>query len=232
MKVRILTCACAAVFAAGLLSAIVSRADEKSDKFHAIDLKPYANRKLLDNLGRGADNNSLNQLPQGEQVLGGVTFQVGPGLIQLGSTLFRNFPEKVGEIAVDRKFARLHILQATCNGGGPNEEGGDGWVKDGTPIGQYVVRYDDGTEEAIAITYGEDVRDWWYVDGEAEPSHGKVVWKGDNPYATEIGAHLRLYTTSWTNPKPDKKVKQIDYLSRKADTPCAPFCISMSAEEK
>ncbi len=232
MKVRFLTCAFSALFAAGFLSTPMARADEKPGTFHAIDLKPYANRKLLDNLGSGGANNSLNQLPQGKKELGGVTFQVGPGLIQLGSTQFRDFPEKVGDIAVDRKFAKLHILHATCYGGGPNQQGGEGWVKDGTPIGQYLVRYDDGTEEAIAITYGEDVRDWWYVDGEAEPSQGKVVWKGDNQYALEIGAHLRLYMTSWTNPKPDKQVKQIDYLSRKADTPCAPFCISISAEEK
>lgn len=220
----------AAIFLLGMLAA-VARADEKAATFHAINLATYTNRKLTDNLGSGGANNSLKTLPQGEQVLGDVKFKVGPGLIQLGSKEFPDSPERVGEIAVDRKFAKLHFLHATCFGGGPNEEGGEGWVKDGTPIGQYVVRYDDGSEEVIPINYGEEVRDWWYLDGEAEPSRGKVVWTGDNAYATEIGAHLRLYTSSWTNPKPNKTVKQIDYLSRKADTPCAPFCISMSIED-
>jgi hypothetical protein len=41
-----------------------------------------------------------------------------------------------------------------------------------------------------------------------------------------------LYASTWTNPKPEKKVVRIDYVSRKGETPTAPFCISMSVEEK
>jgi hypothetical protein len=218
-----------AILAASLGPAICAQAEEK---ISYIDLEPLANRKLAGNLGSGARNNSLSELPMGEQILGGVKFKVGPGLIQLGSKLLDSFPEKVEGIAVDRKFTKLHILHATSYGGGPNEEGGEGYVKDGTLIGQYLAHYEDGSSEGIPIVYGEDVRDWWYVDGEAEPSRGKVVWKGDNGFATEIGAHLRLYTSTWTNPKPEKKVVKIDYVSRKGETPAAPFCISMSVEEK
>jgi hypothetical protein len=197
-------------------------------EFRYLDLGSVANRKLLDNLGSGAENNSLSQLPAGEQTLGGVRFKVGPGLIQLGSQLMDSFPVRVEGIAVNRKLAKLHILHATCFGGGPNEEGGQGFVKDGTLIGQYIIHYADASPEGIPIIYGEDVRDWWYLDGEREPSRGKVVWKGDNEYAT----HLRLYVTTWENPKPDKTVTKIDYTSRKSETPAAPFCVSISTQEK
>jgi hypothetical protein len=43
---------------------------------------------------------------------------------------------------------------------------------------------------------------------------------------------IRLYETTWENPKPDKKVLRIDYVSRKDDTVAAPFCIAISAQEK
>ena len=218
-----------AILAGNFCWAVLAQAEEK---FTYIDIEPLASRKLLDNLCSGTDGNSLSALPAGEQILGGVKFKVGPGLIQLGSKLFETFPEKVEGIAVNRKFTKLHVLHATCNGGGPNEEGGEGYVKDGTLIGQYILRYEDGSEEGIPIVYGEDVRDWWYVDGEAEPSRGKVVWTGDNQFAAEVGAHLRLYMSTSSNPKPEKKVVRIDYVSRKTETPAAPFCISMSIEGK
>jgi hypothetical protein len=200
------------------------------NKIHFVDLNPYANRKLSGNLGSGAPDNSLSELPTGEQTLAGVKFKVGPGLIQLGSTLMESWPEKVEDIVIDRKVARLHFLHATSYGGGPNQPGGQGFVADGIEIGKYKVHYDDDSQAEIPITYGEDVRDWWYLDGEAEPSKGKVAWKGDNEYATRIGAHLRLYVSTWTNPKPDKKVLMIDYTSMKDVTPAAPFCISLSVE--
>jgi hypothetical protein len=218
-----------AILACGLGPLLCAQADET---ISTIDFDSLANRKLTDNLGSGADDNSLSEMPMGEQVLEGVKFKIGPGLIQLGSKLMDSFPEKVEGIKINHKFSKLHLLHATCFGGGPNQEGDPGHVKDGTLIGQYLVHFEDGSSEGIPIIYGEDVRDWWFVGGEPGPSRGKVVWTGDNGYATEIGAHLRLYASSWTNPKPDKKVVRIDYVSRKSETPAAPFCISMSVEGK
>lgn len=197
-----------------------------------IDLAPHMNFKLTDNLSSGREGNNLSALPTGEQTLGEIRFQVGPGLVQLASNVLTTMPEKVDGIAVDRTIGKLHILHGTSYGGGLNKPGDDWYVMDGTLIGQYVVHYEDGSSEGIPITYGEDVRDWWYVEGEAEPSKGKVVWKGENAAAAQFGAHLRLYASTWNNPKPDKKVKSIDYVSRKNDTPAAPFCLSMTVEDK
>jgi hypothetical protein len=199
-------------------------------KFVCIDLSALMNRKLTDNLGSGIAGNSLASLPTGEQTFDGVKFTVGPGVLVLGGKVQEDDPDKIEGIPVNRAFAKLHILHATCFGGGPNMPGSEWHVKDGTLIGQYILHYDDGSAEGLSITYGEDVRDWYYVDGEQEPSRGKVVWKGENNRARQVGAHLRLYASTYANPKPKQKVVKIDYVSRKAETPAGPFCLAMTTE--
>ena len=211
---------------AGSWSPACSRAE---DKIIYIDLEPQANRKLSDNQGRGLDGNDLNNVPTGEQKFGDLTFKIGPKLIQLGSQMLDSLPATVEGITVKKKLTKLYILHATCFGGGPNEPGGIGYVKDGTPIGEYVVHYKDKTIERIPIVYGEEVRDWFFAEGEAEPSKSKIVWTGDNEFATDVGCRLRLYATTWTNPKPNEKVISIDFVGRKTETPCAPVCLAMTA---
>jgi hypothetical protein len=89
--------------------------------------------------------------------------------------------------------------------------------------------YADGTSATIPIVYGQDVLDWWKYPGAADPKRGKVAWEGTNEAAKEFEATLRLYLTTWENPHPDKGVKAIDYSST-MDTPCAPFCVALTAE--
>ena len=195
-----------------------------------IDLASKMNCKLTDDLGSGRPGNSLSALPTGEQSLSGIKFKIGPGAILLGSTELQSLPKKVEGINVDRKFATLHMLHATNFGGGLNKPGDDWYVKDGTLIGQYVVHYEDGSSEGVPVIYGEDVRDWWCVDGEAETSRAKVAWRGENNAASQFGAHIRLYASTWTNPRPDKRVLRIDYVSRKDETPAAPFCLALTVQ--
>jgi hypothetical protein len=93
-----------------------------------------------------------------------------------------------------------------------------------------VVRYEDGTKEAIPIVYGEDVRDWWNVDDSASLTRGRVAWVGENAGASQHRMTLRLFVSDWDNPKPDTKVVGIDFVSEKAGE-AAPFCIAMTLEE-
>jgi hypothetical protein len=211
---------------------MVMAAPAPAEKIHYVDLQSKANQKLTDNLGTGRDGNNLTELPTGEQTFGRIKFIVGKGLIQLGSEVLDKMPHKVEGIKVGRTFAKLHVLHATSFGGGPNKEGSDWFVKDGTLIGEYRVNFEDKSSETIPIVYGQDVRDWFYVEGEKDVSRGEVVWKGDNERAKQVGARIRLYLTSWENPKPDKTVVSIDYLSKKDDTVAAPFCLAMTLETK
>ena len=105
-------------------------------------------------------------------------FTVGKKLIMLGSTAQEQEPGKVEGIAVGRIAHRLHFLHANGYGGGPNKEGAAWFVKDGTRIGTYTVHYEDKTTAEIPIVYGEHSRDWFYQEGEAEPSKAKVAWSG------------------------------------------------------
>ena len=197
-------------------------------KFTYVDLKGKFNHKLTEKF-HGTEDNVL-PLGKGKQTFGDVEFQIADGAIQLGSKLVPEDPEKVEEIKVGQKFAKLHILHACGYGGGPNTAGAAGHVEDDTEIGSYKINYADKTTETIPIVYGQDVRDWWYIEGEKETARAKVVWKGENEQAKKLNSKVRLYMTTWKNPKPDKKVVSIDYIGRKADTAAAPFCVAMTLE--
>lgn len=134
---------------------------------------------------------------------------------------------------MERKCLKVHVLHATQFGGGPNASDTPGHEKDDTVIGEYRINYEDKTSASFPIVYGKDVRDWYYVEGPKEElERGKIAWHGENPYATRIGAKIRLYHGAWQNPRPDTKIVSIDYISRKDATPCMPFCLAITLEMK
>ena len=185
---------------------------EPAKKFSYIDLQAKSNQKLKDSFHGSTEGNTLSEVPTGEQTFEGVKFKIGEGMIQLGSQMVTDRPDKVEGIKVDKKFTRLHILHATGYS-----------TDDDTIIGEYTVNWEDGTSVTIPIVFGKDVRDWWYYEDTPDPTRGKVAWKGSNEYAKSLNAKIRLYLTTWENTKPDKKVTSIDYSTTK-ETPCAPFC--------
>ncbi|HEV3258442.1 MAG TPA: hypothetical protein VG013_16315 [Gemmataceae bacterium] len=195
-----------------------------------IDLQPKANQKLSEPFHDNKEGNHLESLPTGEQKFAGVKFKVGASMIQLGSKVVK-MPDKVEGIKVNKKFARLHLLHATGYGGGPNTEGSVGYVADDTVIGKYIIHYEDKSKETIEIVYGKDVRDWWFTGEEKATSRSKVAWEGENEVSKAANAKIRLYLTTWKNPKPGKKVVSIDYLSTKT-TAAAPFCVAMTIEKR
>jgi len=212
-----------AAFACGVLGTALCVADDKKTdgkKWVFIDLQPQANQKLKDNFHSDTAGNSLASLPTGEQALEGVKFKIGEKCIQLGSKMVADKPDKVEGIKVDKKLAKLHILHATGFS-----------TDDGTQIGAYTVKWDDGTNITIPIVFGKDVLDWWYFDNTSDPTRSKVAWKGENEYSKSLNAKIRLYLTTWENPKPDMKIVAIDYSTTK-ETDCAPFCVAISGEEK
>jgi len=208
----------------------ITLADDAA-RYQPIDLQPYATQKRGDGLGSGIEGNNLTNVPGGEQTLGGVAIKIDDGIVHLGSNIVDRHPDQVLGIKVNAGCKKLHILHATCFGGGPNKPGDPFYVKDGTVIGQYMIRYSDGSGEGISIAYGEDVRDWFYVNDEATTTRGKVVWTGDNDRAAMLDAKIRLYLTSWDNPHPDKQIASIDYVGKKSETACAPFCVAISLEK-
>jgi hypothetical protein len=174
-----------ALAAIGICSAITASAEDAT--YQQLDLQSYATQKRGDGLGRGLEGNNLANVHSGEQIFGGIKFKIDDGIVHLGSNIVDRHPAKVIGIKVNSGCKKLHTLHATCFGGGPNKPGDPFYVKDGTVIGQYMVRYSDGSGEGISIIYGEDVRDWFHVDDEAATSRGKIVWNGDNDWASQNG---------------------------------------------
>src|SRR5262249_28918187 len=143
------------------LGAILMAAPVPGESVTFLKLQPKANHKLKDDFPKNRVGNNLGSVPLGVQTLEGVKFKIEEKLIELGSTVHTDLPDKVEGIAVARAFHHLHILHATEYGGGPNNKMGNPWfVADGTVLGKYVVHYEDKKKQAIDIVYGEDVRDW------------------------------------------------------------------------
>jgi enterochelin esterase family protein len=192
--------------------------DKKADdgKLTSLDLQPVANAKIEEHFT--GDDKGEGKLPTGQRTLGGVKFTIGPRYIHLGSTMMPEMPAKAKGIKVGRTVTRLHVLHGT------------GWsTDDDAVIGGYVVTFEDGSSVTIPIRYGKDVVDWWYDDSSPEPSAAKVAWKGEYKKAQDANKRVRLYLMKWDNPTPAKKVKTIDFTNKK-DSPCAPFCVAITAE--
>jgi hypothetical protein len=189
-------------------------------KFTLLDLQPYANQKLNESMGSGSrPGNTLASLPAGRQQFLGIPFQIGEGLLQLGSTGLPDKPERIKGIRVGHKLAKLHFLHAAAF-----------YLEEETPIGSYTVHYADGSTETIPILNAKDVSDWWKYPFSKEPTQGKVAWQGVNDAAKEFDATLQLFLSTWVNPKPDVAVTHIDYAST-MKTPCGPFCVAITAEQ-
>jgi hypothetical protein len=208
----------------------LSFAPAPPEKFTFVDLEPYANQKLTDNFGSGADGNDLGALLKSGRTFSGVNFKFGKGVIQLDSPLLaQKKPSKVEGIKVGKTCAKLHIIHAT--GYGNAQQGSPLHIADDTKIAEYKIHYDDGTSATIPVVYGQDVRDWWYNKDSPGVTRGKVAWKGSNERAKELNNEIRLYMATWENPHPNKKVATIDYL-KTGDGPAAPFCVAITLESK
>jgi len=214
-----------------LLDRLLGPACVPTGRLTSIDLQPKANVGLTENLETTGPPNNLAELPQGEQVLAGVKFTIGKSLIELDT---KHLPEKLRKvkaeaISVDKTFTRLYILHAAQ--WAPEEDGApSASAGGGAPIGQYRLHYDDGTEAAIPIVLGDDVRDWWDLDHSKPVTRGIVAWVGQNAVTRQNHLGLRLYLAVWDNPHPEKRVVSIDFL-RNGPSEAAPFCVAMTVEE-
>ncbi len=192
----------------------------RDDASEQIKLKDHINVKMSENLHseRFPDNN-LKALKAGKQKLGGVTYDIGEGVLQLGSSEVKEKPEKIEGIKVGRTVAKLHFLQ----GAGYSAE-------DGKVVGKYVVKYADKTTADIEIVYGKHVVDWWAYPDKDAPTESKPVWEGENEASKGFQAKIKLYHMVWTNPHPDKPVATIDFAATDVTQICAPFCVAITAE--
>jgi hypothetical protein len=196
-------------------------APKEGEKIVLVELKDHFNSKLDQNLHTdNYDNNTLKSLPKGRQKFGEIPFFIGDGALQLGSAQVEKKPEKIEGIKIGSKFKKLHLLHATGYSGMPEQV-----------VGKYVVKYEDNTSDEIPMIYGVDVVDWWSYPDQKAPTKGKAVWEGENEASKGFDAKIKLYAKTWENPKPDKKVVAIDFVSNAFKESVAPFCLAITYEK-
>jgi hypothetical protein len=186
-----------------------------------LDLTPFYNANLNESW-HGSKGNDLAALPKGLQTFGGVEFDVR-GIVQLGSKSpsATNYPAQIKGIPVKQKCQRLCFLHA-AGFGTPGAEG--------KQIGAYVVHFATNQMRLeIPIRYGQEVRNWHVLAGEAAaPKELQVAWRGENAQSKSAGRSIRLFLTTWTNLVPDLEVESIDFVSAMGVP--APFLIAVSVE--
>ena len=212
-----------------LLASQVLTAEEPTvqKRITHLELKEKVNEKLLEDL-HGFPGNNFAELPQDDVSFQNVKFRVGDGYIRLGGKIEKAKPLKVEDLPVGTTFSKLQILHGTGYGSYGNP-GDPLFIFDGSEIGAYVVKYDDGTSATIPSVYGQDVRDWWNWDKPAEVTRGKIAWSGMNEMSRGQGQMVYIYLTTWTNPHPAKKVIGLDYISN-GKTAASPYCIAITLE--
>jgi hypothetical protein len=197
-----------------------------------IDLKPRLNASLLASIDGPADvkENNLAELPPGVHSFGGVPFDVEGRIQLLGRNLLesgKRFPVIVKNIPISRRCARIHLLHGASAVRTLDEK-----------IASLVLHYKDGSQAQIGIISGQDVLDWWgpiyNTDGREErhtTSPGtELGWAGSNPWIKKRAPEfsLRLYRSTFANPRPDLAITSMDYLSTLSDA--APFLVGLTIE--
>ena len=224
-RTRIVACSSAVILAlltASSLGASLLKAQLKipardpQASRNLIDLTPYYNGALGENWMNPRDTrNHLRELPRGVQRLAETQFDLR-GLIQVEQEC-RRHPPKAEGIVVDQQCRRLHFLHAACNAG---------LLEDGLEIGQYVVHLADGNQYQIPLVLGRELVDW-HIQRRKNEAY-VTAWEGENPASRRLGKKIRLFKTTWENPRPEAEVRTIDFMAAHPG-PC-PFLVALTAE--
>ena len=183
-----------------------------------LELSSHYNASLL-HLGQMGDGGKfLTTYPEGLQKIAGIEFDVR-GLVHLTSKNFPiPFPEKVENIVVNRQCDSIHFLHGAQIAAALDSR-----------IASYVVHYDDGLTNEIPVVYGKDVRTRWFDrDHKAEFQNPATAWTSPPDQVGTTRQSLRLYVTTWKNPRREARIRSIDFISHM--TPAAPFLVAITVE--
>jgi protocatechuate 3,4-dioxygenase beta subunit len=175
-------------------------------------IKPLDLSAFYDKSGSWDRGNEFQDIPRGPVTLGGVPFEVN-GLVRLSGRSAKSdgkpYREEIKDIPVGSKFARLHVLHIVSYS-----------TSQETPYARITLRYGDGTSSSFPLVYGKHGRDWHrpryeYPSTLADPN-SKVVWRGEYDSTPVNGKTLRIFKSTFINPKPDSDVVTIDLSSEMA----------------
>jgi hypothetical protein len=197
----------------GLYNPIMKRSLDATPDM--IDLTDYYHASLDDDWFNHSSHD-LHDVPKGVQCLGETYFDVR-GLICIAGVHSLEItglalPEEIRGIRVNRKGKGIHFLHA-CAFSCPR----------GTQIGEYVIKYEDGSSVSTPIVYGVNVIDWWESDIVSE---ARIAWIGSHASARAHDKQTRLIKYEWVNPHPELEMISFDYVSSLAVP--APFLFAVT----
>jgi tetratricopeptide (TPR) repeat protein len=150
--------------------------------------------------------------------LNGIEFDLR-GVVRLvgADTAKQNFfsapPRRVEKIAVNQKATWIHVLHNCSTLPG---------IPHGSPLGRYLLQFEDGTETTLPIRYGVHLVTW-SGNPFAVPTHAIFGWREGDYSDTKTLSHC-----TWENPEPTKVIQAITFES--AGAPGSPFLVAMSLE--
>jgi hypothetical protein len=178
--------------------------------FQTIDLTPFANRALADDVAEDGEGGwsdqgprgDLRGFPTGKQTFGGVPFMIGtaPKSCIVLSSKARPFPEKLPRevtIPIGYPAEGFYFLHASAYGG--------------DYVALYQIQYADGTTVDVPVMYGVNMYDWAAPGPFLREKHtsSMVAWTGSCPMFPLIGVYRML----WVNPTPAVPVKAVRFAN-------------------
>src|SRR5262245_5542766 len=173
-------------------------------QFFPVDLSKF----ITTVFSNAPSGNPWSYVVRGEKTLTGIPFKIDGKFEVTGMDAMKGnnefIPTRVTGIPIGRKAEKLVLLHAT----GYTE-------KDGTPMAKLVLHYADGKEHSDRIIYGVHVRNWYEDRYEKKKPvfdpNSVIAWSG-NDDDSERMSPIRLYRTTFANPRPDQIIQSVDVV--------------------
>ena len=179
----------------------------KAEEWAFIDLKPYANSKIVDtqwwtgNAGASDLEELLEIAKDGHEFEGPgdemVQFKVEDANLRIFGTNAAANPKEIEGIKVEMAAETVYFLHMT------------GWEAAGAPSYKFVMNYDGGSSEELLMESHFNSDDWCHIPAQLPDENSAQIW-------TEPGATcgtVSVIATKWENPSPAKRIKTIDFVS-------------------
>ncbi len=187
----------------------VQLAEMEVVKFTPVDISGQCNMGFKENdaaddgkggwTDEGPGGNDFRNFPPGEGNFAGVPFTIldpaqnnGKSCIVLGGQPKRHLPPEV-VIPIRALAASVYFLHTAA------------WMDSGV-IGDYTIRYQDGSTIEIPLKYGQNITGWWNPVNTPESAVG---WRGTAPRFSPVGINV----FGWNNPHPEKEIASIHFRS-------------------
>lgn len=194
--------------------------------FIFIDLKPYANSKIIKtNWWTGvagvsdleealdiAKNGHEFELPDGSKV----PFKIEDAVLTVYGTNSAAMPKKIEGIKIGATAQAIYFLHMT------------GWESVGAPSYKFIMHYDDGKTEELPLESNVSSDNWDQVPAtvpaQMQDENSAWVWRESAVTVANGG----LISTRWDNPKAARRIDTIDFVSLETAAVPALFAITLS----